>query len=472
MVRRGDHVPQGDPAIPDGGAGEPRGQRASARALRGRIVSFSGDPFFHPDDEVLTDIVDGLVVVRGGLVEAVGRYDELIGRLDPGTEVSDHSGSIISAGFVDAHVHYVQTPIIASFGEHLIDWLNRYTFPDEELFSDEMHAGRVASLFFDELLRNGTTTALVFCAVYPESVDAFFEEASRRNMRMIAGKVLMDRNAPSAILDTAQSGYDDSKRLIEQWHGVGRNLYAITPRFAPTSTEAQLEAAASLRREYPGTLVHTHVSENVAEIAWVRSLFPDRTGYLDVYDAAGLLGKGTVLAHGVHLTAAEWKRCAETGTAIVHCPTSNLFLGSGLFHVHQAKNPKHPVTVGLGTDIGAGTRFSLLETMGDAYKVAELTSYPLDAVKMFYLATLGGAEALGVADRIGSIEVGKEADLVVLDPEASALLAYRSHEISSVAEQLFLFAIMGDDRAVTATYVAGELAYERSRDPSRWISQP
>lgn len=430
-------------------------------ALRGHIVSFKGDPFFYPTDKVLVDIADGLVIVRDGIIQDVGRYSDLIHVVDDKASIISYPDCIIMAGFIDTHVHYVQTPIIASFGEHLIDWLNKYTFPDEERFADKDYAAAVAKIFFDELLRNGTTSALVFCSVFPESVDAFFNEALRRNMRMLGGKVLMDRNAPRVILDTAQTGYDDSKALIEKWHGRGRNSYAITPRFAPTSTEAQLEAAAALHRENPSTLIQTHISENASEVAWVHSLFPNRHGYLDVYDHAGLLGAKTVLAHGVHLIESERERCAETGTALAHCPTSNLFLGSGLFHIRLAKNPKRPISVSLGTDIGGGTRFSLLETMGDAYKVGELTSYPIDALKLFYLATLAGAEVLGIADKVGSIEAGKEADLVVLDTKATPLLAYRSNQITSLSEQLFLFAIMGDDRAIMATYIAGRLAYSR-----------
>jgi guanine deaminase len=432
-------------------------------ALRGHIVSLKGDPFFYPKDKVFVDINDGLVIIRDGIIQEVGQYTELIDHVDNIAAVVNYPDCIITAGFIDTHVHYVQTPIIASFGEHLIDWLNKYTFPEEERFKDPDYAAAVAQIFFDELLRNGTTSASVFCSVFPESVDAFFNESLRRNMRMIGGKVLMDRNAPPAVLDTAQSGYDDSKALIKKWHGRGRISYAITPRFAPTSTEAQLTAAATLHREYPSTLIQTHISENVSEVSWVRSLFPDRQDYLDVYDHAGLLGPGTVLAHGVHLTEREREHCAQTKTAVAHCPTSNLFLGSGLFHMRQAKNPKHPINVGLGTDIGGGTRFSLLETMGEAYKVGELTSYPLDGVKLFYLATLGGAEVLGIADKVGSVEVGKEADLVVLDPRATPLLAFRSTQITSTAEQIFLLAIMGDDRTVAATYVAGRLAYNREK---------
>ena len=437
-------------------------------ALRGHIVSCLADPFFSSDQEPLLDIPDGVVIIHDGLIAAVGSYATTT--VDASIPVMDYGDCLISAGFIDSHVHYVQTPILGSYGRHLLDWLNTYTFPDEQRFADSDYAASVATFFFDQLLRNGTTSALVFCAVFAESVDAFFTEASRRNMRMVGGKVLMNRNAPPGVLDTVQSGYDDSKALLEKWHGVGRGLYAITPRFAPTSTEGQLEAAGQLRREFPSALVHTHVSENIAEIAWVRALFPERDGYLDVYDHAGLLGPKTVLAHGVHLTGSERERCSETGTAIAHCPTSNLFLGSGLFHIHQAKNARHPIAVGLGTDIGAGTSFSLLATMGEAYKVAELTSYPLDAVKLLFLATLGGAEALGIADKVGSIEVGKEADLVVLDTRASELQAYRRDQVSSVEEQLFLLSVLGDDRSIRATYIAGEIAH--AREDSNAVGRP
>lgn len=430
-----------------------------SHAIRGHLVTLTGDPFFRTD--ALVEHTDGVIIVDGGVITAVGPWAELGERVPDGVPVDHYPDGLIIPGFIDTHVHYVQTGIIAAFGAQLIDWLNTYTFVEEQRFADADHSAAVASVFFDQLLANGTTTALTFAAVYPQSVDAFFEEATRRNMRMIGGKVLMNRNAPDALLDTTQSGYDDSKALIERWHGRGRNHYAVTPRFAPTSTPDQLEAAAALLREHPGTLMHTHVSENVGEIAWVRSLFPDAKGYLDVYDRAGLLQPGAVLAHGVHLTAQERLRVHETGAAVSHCPTSNLFLGSGLFHVHQAKNHTHPIKVGLGTDIGAGTSFSLLATMNEAYKVAQLTQYPLDSIKLLHLATLGGAEALGLDDRIGSIEPGKEADLVVLDKKATPLLEFRSTQVDSLEEQLFVLAVMGDDRAVEATYVAGDVAYSR-----------
>ncbi|MGW6820733.1 guanine deaminase [Streptomyces sp. NPDC055005] len=434
---------------------------ASVTAVRGPMVWFRGDPFLTAREDAFVHESDGLLICTDGVITAAGDYTALRDRLPDGLEPVHYPDHVITAGFIDTHIHYVQTGIIAAFGSQLIDWLNHYTFVEEQRFSDPDYARTVASSFCDELLRNGTTTALTFCAVYPESVDALFTEASRRNMRMAAGKVLMDRNAPDALLDTPRSGYDDSKALLERWHGKGRNLYAITPRFAPTSTPAQLEAAGALRREHPEALMHTHVSENTGEISWVRSLFPERAGYLDVYDHYGLLGRGTVLAHGVHLTGRERDRCSETGTAISHCPTSNLFLGSGLFHVHDAKDSKRPMHVGLGTDIGAGTSFSLLATMNEAYKVAELCNYPLDSVKAFYLATLGSAQAMGIEDRVGSLEPGHEADFVVLDPRATPLLARRTSRVSDIEELLFVLAVMGDDRTVRATYVAGALAHDR-----------
>jgi guanine deaminase len=302
----------------------------------------------------------------------------------------------------------------------------------------------------------------VFCAVYPQSVDALFAEAERRGMRMIAGKVLMDRNAPEALRDTAQQGYDESKSLIARWHARGRSLYAITPRFAGTSTPAQLDAAGTLWREHPGVLMQTHISENRREIEWTAELFPERQNYLDVYDHHGLIGKRAVLAHGVHLSEDEICRCHESGAAIAHCPTSNLFLGSGLFQMSRLKDPRRPVQVGLGTDVGGGTSLSLLATMGAAYEVAHLGGRALRPVEAFYLATLGGARALALEHKIGAIVPGHEADLIVLDPTATPLLALRNGRAESIEDVLFALMVLGDDRAVTATYVAGELAHARN----------
>jgi guanine deaminase len=317
-------------------------------------------------------------------------------------------------------------------------------------------------VFCDELLRNGTTTALVFCAVYPQSVDALFVEAERRGMRVVAGKVLMDRNAPEALRDSAQRGYDESKALIARWHGHGRSLYAITPRFAGTSTPEQLDAAATLWREHPDVLVQTHIAENRREVEWTAKLFPQARNYLDIYDQHGLIGRRAVLAHGIHLGEDELCRCHESGTALAHCPTSNLFLGSGLFRIGAVKDPRRPVQLGLGTDIGGGTSFSLLATMRAAYEIAQLGGRALSAVEAFYLATLGGARALALEDRVGAIAPGREADFVVLDPNATPLLTLRNARARSVQDQLFALMTLGDDRAVRATYVAGRLAHERA----------
>ncbi len=430
-------------------------------ALRGTVVTCRDDPFLTDPATAFAVETDGVVICRDGLVEAVGSAGELLKTAPPGS-VTDYSGCLIVPGFIDTHVHYVQTGMVASCGEQLLDWLDRYAFPAEMEFSDPAHAAAMAKVFCDELLRNGTTTALVFCAVYPQSVDALFAEAERRGMRIAAGKVLMDRNAPAALRDSAQSAYDDSKALIARWHGHGRSLYAITPRFAGTSTPAQLDAAGALWREHKDVLLHTHIAENKREIAWTAGLFPERKDYLDIYDHHGLTGKRAVLAHGVHLSEDELCRCHESGTALAHCPTSNLFLGSGLFRIAAAKDPRRPVQVGLGTDIGGGTSFSLLATMGAAYEIAQLGGRTLSAIEAFYLATLGGARALALEDRIGTIAPGHEADFAVLDPNATPLLTLRNARAEKVEDVLFALMMLGDDRAVRATYVAGQRAHART----------
>jgi len=397
---------------------------------------------------------DGIVVIRDGVIERVGPASEA-----PGLEAAHYPGCLIAPGFIDAHVHYVQTEMIGTPGGRLLDWLKKGPYEAEQRFKDRAHADRVAGVFFDELLKNGTTSAMVFCATYPQSVDALFEEASRRNVRVIAGKTWMDRNAPDALLDTAQSAYDDSEELYARWHGKGRAGYAITPRFAPTSSEAQLDAAGALLRERPDAWVQTHISENAREVRWVHDLFPDRKDYLDVYAHHGLLGKRTLLAHGVHLNHAEFVRCASSGAALAHCPTSNLFLGSGLLDLAGALDAG--VRVGLGTDVGAGTSFSLLRTLDEASKVAQLRGAPLDPATGFWLATRGGAAALDLDDKVGALEPGLEADLVVLDPRATPLLALRTERADSIEDILFALMTLGDDRAVRATYVAGALSNSR-----------
>jgi guanine deaminase len=437
------------------------GPSGDITVLRGTIVTCRGDPFLTDPAKALRVETDGLVICRNGIIEAVGPAAGLVSSLPEGTPVATYPGCLIAPGFIDTHVHYVQTGMVASYGGQLLDWLDRYAFPAEMEFENASHAAAMAKIFCDELLRNGTTTALVFCAVYPQSVDALFAEADRRGMRIAAGKVLMDRNAPERLRDTPQQGYDDSKALIGRWHGRGRSLYAITPRFAGTSTPEQLDAAGSLWREHPDVLVHTHIAENRREIAWTAKLFPEAKNYLDIYDRHGLIGRRAVLAHGIHLGEDELCRCHESGTALAHCPTSNLFLGSGLFRIGAAKDAKRPVHVGLGTDIGGGTSFSLLATMGAAYEIAQLGGRSLSAAEAFYLATLGGARALALDDCIGAIAPGREADLIVLDPNATPLLTLRNARAASVEDMLFALMMLGDDRAVRATYVTGRLAHER-----------
>ena len=434
----------------------------TTRALRGDLVWFDDDPRLAPD--AFRHVQDGLVVITGGRIAAVGNAPDLLSSLPAGTRVDDWRGHLVLPGFIDTHVHYPQTDIIASYGEQLLTWLERYTFPAERRFGDPAVARETAQFFLGELLRNGTTGAAVYATVHPQSVDAIFEAAFDRNLRLAAGKILMDRNCPEFLRDTAQSGHDDSLALIRRWHGKGRLSYAVTPRFAPTSSEAQLEAAASLYRNHPGVVMQTHVAENRDEVAWVAQLFPSARSYLDVYDRFGLLGPRAVLGHGIWLDDADRRRLAESGGSIAFCPTSNLFIGSGLFSC--AKAQAAGMRVSLGTDVGGGTSFSMLRTMHEAYKVAQLAGESFTAQDAFYLATLAGARALGTQDNVGSIAIGREADFAVLDPCATPLMARRSARAESIDDRLFALMMLGDDRAVAATYVLGEAAWRRDPAPA------
>lgn len=428
-------------------------------AYRSAILHSIADPALVGIEQSYQYFEDGLMVVEDGRIKALGEAKALLPGLPAAVQVREYRDALITPGFIDTHIHFPQTGMIASYGEQLLDWLNTYTFPTEKQFADKAHAADVAAIFLKELLRNGTTTALVFGTVHKESVDAFFEAAQALDLRMIAGKVLMDRNAPDYLTDTAESGYADSKELIERWHGKGRLHYAVTPRFAPTSTPEQLELAGKLFAEYPGLYMHTHLSENRKEIEWVKELFPERKGYLDVYDHFKLIGERSVFAHGVHLCDDECKRLAETGSAVAFCPTSNLFLGSGLFDLQKLE--EHGVRVGLGTDVGAGTSFSQLQSLNEAYKVMQLQGKKLDPFKSLYLATLGGARALYLDDRIGNFQAGKDADFVVLDYKATPLLDYRLQQARSLPEKLFALTILGDDRTVKETFAAGRSVHQR-----------
>lgn len=402
-------------------------------------------------------IEDGVLITEQGKIRWFGTWDAAQDHLPTDVEIQHYPDQLIIPGMIDTHIHFPQTEMVGAYGEQLLSWLNTYTFPTEIQFKDQAYAEEIAKFFVQELLKNGTTTALVFCTVHPESVNALFEAAEQYQMRLIAGKVMMDRHAPEALCDTAESAYDDSKTLIEKWHGQGRALYAITPRFAPTSTPEQLEKAGQLKAEYPDVYVHTHLSENKDEIAWVKDLFPAQKGYLDVYHHYGLTGQRSVFAHCVHLEDAEWQCMHETDSAIAFCPTSNLFLGSGLFPLK--KTWEQQVKVGLGTDIGAGTSFSLLQTVNEAYKVQQLQGDKLSAFESLYHATLGGAKALDLDDKLGNFNVGKEADFVVLNLQATALQQLRQSRSKSIDDSLFALFTMGDDRNIEATYIYGQKAY-------------
>ncbi len=421
-------------------------------AFRASILHCLSDPGDNGDAAAVEFFEDGLLLVEDGVIAELGDAETLLTQCGD-TPVKDYREKIIVPGFIDCHVHYPQLDIIASYGMQLLDWLNRYAFPAEAKFSDEAYAQDMANVFLDELLRNGTTTALIFGTVHAHSADAIFAAAQRRGMRIVAGKVLMDRNCPEELRDDAETAYRDSKALIERWHGQDRLGYAITPRFALTSSDAQLAAAGRLAGEYPDVWIHTHLSENHTEVAAVADLFPDSRSYLDVYDQAGLLRERAVFAHCLHLDDADRECMAAKGGAAAFCPTSNLFLGSGLFDLEVMRS--HDIRCGLGSDVGGGTSLSMLRTASEAYKVLQLQNQSLPPARALYLATLGAAEALYLDDKVGNFARGMEADFVVLDPAGSSISARRTAVATSIEETLFALTMLGDERHIAATYVAG-----------------
>jgi guanine deaminase len=440
------------------GLSNTRAPQGDLRAFRGALVDFVGDPD-GLGDGACRFIADGVLLVRAGRVEKAGPARDLLPQLPPEAVLTDYRGHLILPGFIDTHIHYAQTDMIGSYGEQLLSWLENYTFPTERHFDDPAHAREVAAFFVQELLRNGTTTAMVFATVHRNSVDAIFEAAAAQDLCLIAGKVMMDRNCPEFLRDTPASSYEDGSALIQRWHGAGRLHYAVTPRFAPTSSEAQLRMAERLLDEHPGVFLQSHVAENPEEVRWVAQLFPWSRSYLDVYDRFRLLRERAVFAHCIHLDAKDRVRMAASGAAASFCATSNLFLGSGLFDPQLAAEVG--MRVGIGTDVGAGTSFSLLRTLDECYKVAQMGGHRLSPLRAFYLATLGGARALYLDDSIGNFEPGKYADFVVLDPEATPLLARRMARTEALADRLFLLMTLGDDRAVAATHVAGRPVHVR-----------
>jgi len=405
-----------------------------------------------PVDDAVQHIRRGAVLVEAGKIVAVGEADTLKAS-HPEAKITDHGDHLLLAGFVDSHAHFSQTAIIASWGKRLIDWLNTYTFPEESRFGDASYAADVAETYLDLNLSNGITTACAYCTIHPESVNAYFEAAQKRGLRMLGGKVMMDRNAPENLSDTAQSGYDDSKALLGKWHGVDRLSYVITPRFAPTSTAEQLEATGALWAEHPECLMQTHLSEQHEELAWVKTLFPAHQDYLAVYEHFGLLGPGAVMGHSIYLSDREWDAIRDAGASIAHCPTSNAFIGSGLFHA--TRSHALGIRTGLATDVGGGSSFSMLRTMASAYEIGQLRGDALHPAQLLYMATVGSAEALHIDAEVGNLVAGKEADIIAIDLASTPVITQRTARSETLWETIFPTIMLGDDRAISAVYSGG-----------------
>lgn len=426
-------------------------------AIRASFFDFSD--IAHQPEAIMAQaryIEDGVLLLEAGRIVALHPWASLT---SPPAEVIDLRGRLIVPGFVDTHIHYPQTEMIGAYGEQLLQWLDQYTFPVESQYHCADHAAAMSAFFLQQLLANGTTSALVFGTVHPQSVEALFSAAEALEMRLIAGKVMMDRHAPDALLETPEQSYADTQALIERWHGRGRLSYALTPRFAPTSSPALLEKVQQLRQRYPDVWLQTHLSENPEEVAWVKALFPQHDGYLDVYHRHQLTGRRSLFAHCLHLEEKEWQCLHDTDSAIAFCPTSNLFLGSGLFNLKRSW--QQGVRIGIGTDVGAGTTFNMLQTLGEAYKVGQLQQYRLSAAEAFYHATLGGAHALDLHHHIGNFAPGKEADFVVLDPAVSPLQRLRIDNSNDIWERLFVLMTLGDDRNIAQTWVNGRAVWQR-----------
>jgi guanine deaminase len=428
------------------------------RLLRGRLLSFLRQPEDLQDNGSYVYHQDGGLLIEDGKIAAVGDFAVIRKQAPVDVEAIDHRPHLIMPGFIDPHIHFPQMQVVGSYAGNLLEWLNTYTFVEEQRFVDPAHAARIASKFFDELVRYGTTTAVAYCSVHKVSADAFFAESLRRNMRMVAGKVMMDRNAPPGLRDTPQSGYDDTKQVIADWHGKGRNHVAITPRFAITSTPEQMEMSQALAREFPDLHIQTHLSENLDECRFAGELYPEAKDYTDIYARYGLLGRKGLFGHCIHLSDREADAMSESGSVAVFCPTSNLFLGSGLFGLKRLERRPKPVRAAIATDIGGGTSYSMLRTLDEGYKVLQLQGDRMTPLESFYRMTRGNAEALALEDRIGTLDVGSDADLVVLNAASVPAMALKMEVVSTLAEELFLMQTMGDDRTIVETYVAGQAA--------------
>lgn len=437
------------------------------KGIRGQAITFKSDPFLFTESDCYDYYNDALIVIQDGKILAVGEYKDVSPIYPDLKDIDSYEDAVIMPGFVDAHVHYVQSPMIGSFGDTLLNWLNQYTFPTESKFKDKRFADEVAKIFFRQILRQGTTTANVFSTTFEESVDAFFEESERYDTRMISGKVLQDRNLPDSLKDhDTEESVILAEKLLKKWHHRGRQLYAVIPRFAPTSTNLQLKLAGELYQDYidQGVYMHTHLDEAESEIEWVARLFPEADNYTDVYDSFGLVDRNSVMAHCCIVREQEWQKLHDNECGVIHCPSSNMFLGDGEFKYWEAKNPRRPCRVGIGTDVGGGTNFSLLRQLGDAYKVGMLQMRGLDAIKSFYMATRGSAQALHLENTIGSLRAGYEADIAVLDLKPNEFVEWRMQFAENIMDKLFILQTLALDNMNKATYVAGRKVFDRSRD--------
>lgn len=425
------------------------------RIVKGALLTFgpTADDYLHEPQGAVVVGDDGRILWRGAHQALPEAY-----RPSP---VDDFGKCLIMPGFVDAHIHFPQYRMLAAPGKDLLDWLSRFTFPEEARYGDRIYAAAAAEKFLDRLVTHGTTSAMVFSSVHRECADALFEAAGKRRMAIITGKTMMDRDVPAEVRDTPEEGAIESEALYRKWHGKDRLRYAVTPRFAVTSSEAQLQVARDLMTALPDALMQTHLSESPGELARIRQLYPNDEDYTAVYDRFGLLSERSLFAHGIHLSDRECRRLSETGSIVAHCPTSNMFLGSGLMSMAHLGEAERPVHVALGTDVGGGTSYSMLATLGAAYKVQMLAGYRPTAFELFHLATRRNAGLLRLDGELGAIDPGKWADIVVIDPVATDVLASRQELSQSLEDMLFALAILGDDRAVRATYVAGRKVHER-----------
>lgn len=431
----------------------------STTLIRASIAHFPEATQDYQQD--IVTLADGALVIANGKVLAVGDYTQLAPDY-PEALVQDHRGKWLFPGFIDSHLHFPQTEIIAKFGEQLLTWLENYTFPTEHKFEDAAYSRAIADAFIDQCLRNGTTTGLVYSSVHKVATDALFERANSINMLTVAGKVCMDRNCPDWLQDTPDSAQRDSADLIDKWHGKGRNYYALTPRFAPTSSPEQMAALGELAKQYPDVFIQSHLSENKDEIAWVQSLYPQFDGYLAVYDHYNMVRERAVYGHCIHMRDDEWDRMAESGAVAAFCPTSNLFLGSGLFDMDKVH--QHGVKVALATDVGGGTSFNLLRTLGEAYKICQLKGYTLSPLEGFYMLTQGAADALGLTHAIGNLNVGTDADFILVEPRFDTLTELRLPSIESCEDVIFALTMLGDDRAIHSTWIAGQARYTKEKE--------